>query len=259
MKVTYLFVLISICFFSCSESKLEKTIVANNFTGEENFNTTPKSKKDILTFKKVDSSNVNAITYNVKYKDTVISVKNDPKPVASIFLQPRFLNTQKTAAIVQVADSSGLVSPFYIISLHNGQPEVTKLDRPSNGAMDSKITKGLEELTLSIFLLNNDYVVTIINGRVYQLKRQNDAERIQGRFILYSPDKTTFVFATKTSLYQTNYKTGESVDLKASSDLLAPENMANFNNNFTWYKNAKGTSFLKVSDPDRVVELSEFK
>ncbi|MDN3586308.1 hypothetical protein QWY86_06490 [Pedobacter aquatilis] len=258
MKATYL-LLLSVILFSCSESKLEKTVKAKAFTGDENFNTTPNGKKDILTFSKVDSSNVQAITYNVKYRDTVIVIQNDPKPIVSIFKQPRFLNTQKTAAIVQVADSSGLVAPYYIISSRNGQIEVTKLDRPSSGANDSKITKGLEELSLSIFLLNNDYVVTIINGRVYPVKRQNDAERIQGRFILYSEDKTTLVFATKTTLYQTNYKTGESVDLKVNEKLLAPENMANFNNNFTWYKNANGTSFLKESDPDKIVDLSEFK
>jgi len=258
MKATYL-LLLAVFLFSCSESKLEKTIIAKAFTGEENFNTTPKGKKDILTFSKVDSSKASAITYNIKYKDTIISVQNDPKPVASIFLQPRFLNTQKTAAIVQVADSSGLVSPFYIISLRNGQTEVTKLERPSSGANDSKITRGLEEISLSVFLLNNDYVVTIINGRVYPVKRQNESERIQGRLILYSSDKTTLVFATKTSLYQTNYKTGESLNLKVSEKLLSPENMANFNNNFTWYKNANGTPFLKESDPDRIVELSEFK
>jgi hypothetical protein len=94
-----------------------------------------------------------------------------------------FINTQKTAVLVQVANETGKMAPFYIIYLKDGQTEVISLNKPSKGAEDKKYTNGLEELTRSNILVNNDFFITTINSRVYPVKRQNPDERIQGKFL----------------------------------------------------------------------------
>jgi len=260
MKITLFALFLSVAFFSCKQEKSEKTYTPRALTADDSFNETTKSKDDALKSLKIDSGIKEGDVFVLTFKDTAILIKDAPKPLANRFYQPRFMNTQKTAALVQVADSSGLVSPFYIVALRNGMPEVVKLDRPSNGANDRKITVGLQEISLSTLLINNDYVITTINGRVYPVKRQSESERIQGRFIVNSADKSTLVFATENSLYQVNYKTGETFNLPVSAETLNPRTLVNnIQQNYSWQKNTNGTLFLKENDDDKIVDISEFK
>ncbi|RNL54232.1 hypothetical protein [Pedobacter jejuensis] len=259
MKTTFLALILSVILFSCKQEKLEKTYTPRALVNGESFNETTKSKEDALKLVKVDSGKKDGDVYAITFKDTSIFIQDNPKPLVKQFKAPRFLNTQKTAAIVQVADGTGLVSPFYIVALKDGIPEVVKLDQESNGANDSKFTVGLQEISLSTFLINNDFVVTIINGRVYPVKREHDNERIQGKFLLNSADKSTLVFAMEKSLYQVNYLTGETFDLPVSAETLNPQTIIkNIQQDFSWQKNNKGTLFLKKYDNDRIIDISEF-
>ncbi|MFC3559806.1 hypothetical protein [Pedobacter jamesrossensis] len=260
MKKTLIALFLSAALFACKDQKIEKIIHPRDLKPNESFNEFPKVKGDAFAFVKVDSGKKLGDVYAIKFKDTVISVQNDPKPLADKFFVSRFLNTQKTALLAQVADSSDLVSPFYIISLKNGQIDAIKLERASIGKDDKKVTAGLQEISLSIVLVNNDFVVTLINGNVYPLKRQNDSERIQGRFLLNSADKNTLIFATANSLYQVNYKTGETYDLiVAPGKLNAATFTKDIMQNYRWEKTPKGTSFLKEYDSNKILELSDFK
>lgn len=260
MKTIVLALFLSVALLACKEQKNEKVIHPRNLKLGERFNEFPKVKGEGLAFVKVDSGRKMGDVYAVKFKDTIISIQDDPKPLANKFFLMRFLNTQKTAILAQVADSSNLVSPFYIISLKDGQTDAIKLERASNGRDDKKITVGLQEISLSTVLINNDFVVTLINGAVYPLKRQNDAERIQGRYLLNSGDRSTIVFATSNSLYQVNYKTGETFNLPVTPGKL---NAATFTKdimqNYRWQKTPKGASFLKEYDNNEIVNLSDFK
>jgi len=260
MKITFVAFFLSVALMACKQEKLEKTYEPRALKTGERFNEFPKVKGDALKIVRVDSGKKEGDLFVLKFKDTAIFVQDSPKPLANKFFQPRFLNSQKTAALVQVADGSGLVSPFYIISLKNESPEVIKLDRPSAGANDSKVTSGLQELSLSTVLVNNDFIITLINGQVYPVKRQNDAERIQGKFLFNSSDKKTLVFATSNSLYQVNYITGETINLPASASTLNPATVAsNVQQNYHFRQNSKGSLFLEKNDEDKIVDISEFK
>ncbi|WP_316832823.1 hypothetical protein [Pedobacter aquatilis] len=260
MKPALLALFLSVALFSCKQGKLEKAYTPRALATDESFNEFPKEKGNALKISKVDSSRKDGDLFVLKFRDTAILVQDGSKPLANKFYQPRFLNSQKTAALVQVLDSTGKGSPFYIVSLKNEQPEVISLARPSNGANDSKITVGPEELSLSTVLINNDYIITLINGKVYPVKRQNEAERIQGKFLFNSPDKKTLVFATPTSLYQVNYVTGEAENLAASAATLNPASVAsNVQQNYHFEKNVKGNYKLVKTDNNKIVDISEFK
>ncbi|MCZ4221894.1 hypothetical protein [Pedobacter rhodius] len=260
MKTIVFALFLSVTLFSCKQEKLENTYTPRVLNVGESFNEFPKEKGDALKIVKIDSGRKEGDLFVLKFRDTAILILDKPKPLANRFYQPRFLNTQKTAALVQVADGSGLVSPFYIVSLKNEKPEVIKLDRPSAGANDSKVTAGLQELSLSTVLINNDYIVTLINGKVYPVKRQNEAERIQGKFLFNSSDKKTLVFATANSLYQVNYITGETVNLSVPAATLNPETVAsNVQQNYHFKENSKGSLFLEKNDDNKIVDISEFK
>jgi len=260
MKTRLLIFILSIALLSCKQEKLEKTYIPRALNNGESFNEFPKDKNDALKILKIDSGSKAGDLFVLQFRDTAILIKDDPKPLANKFYKPRFMNSQKTAALVQMADSSGLVSPFFIVSVKNGKPEVIKLNRSSTGANDSKVTAGLQELSLSTVLVNNDYIVTLINGKIYPVKRQNDAERIQGTFLYSSGDRKTLVFATANSLYQTNYITGEAVNLPVPASILDPATVAkNVQQNYHFKQNAKGSLFLEKNDDDKIVDISEFK
>lgn len=260
MKTRFLLFILSFALLSCKQEKLEKTYMPRALANGESFNEFPKDKGNALKVFKVDSGGKEGDLFVLKFRDTAILIQDDPKPLATKFYQPRFMNSQKTAALVQVADSSGLVSPFFIISLKNEKPEVIKLDRASTGANDSKITAGLQELSLSTVLVNNDYIITLINGKIYPVKRQNDSERIQGKFLFSSGDRKTLIFATDNSLYQVNYITGETANLPAPASILDPATVAkNVQQNYHFKQNSKGSLFLEKNDDDKIVDISEFK
>ncbi|PWS26479.1 hypothetical protein DHW03_17015 [Pedobacter yonginense] len=260
MKITFLALFLSVSLLACKPRKNEKTYSPRALTTNESFNEFPDAKDNILTIVQHESSDVDL--FAIQYKDTIISIKKDPKPVASKFSEARYLNSQKTALLVQVADGSGLVSPFYIVYLKNGNLQVIDLDRASKGKNDSKITKGLEEISRTSFIVNNDFLITSVNGTVYPIKRQEPNERIQGKFFMYSSDRTTLVFLTENSLYQVNYKTGETLNLPVDASLLnQPETLvSNIQQGYSWIRNDRGTLFLlKNPDEDRIVDIKEFK
>lgn len=260
MKTTLLALFLSITLLACKPGSNEKTYTPRALMADESFNEFPKSKDEILTIVKTDSGKVDLSA--IQFKDTTVSIKKDPKPLANKFTDARYLNSQKTAVLVQVADGSGLVSPFYIILLKSGKLEVIDLDRPSNGKNDRTVTKGIEEMSRTSFIVNNDFLITSVNGKVYPIKRQVPDERIQGKFFMYSGDRTTLVFLTANSLYQVNYQTGETLVLPVDANLLnQPETLiGNIQQGYSWVKNNRGTSFLiKNPDEDRVVDIKEFK
>ncbi|MCX2431277.1 hypothetical protein [Pedobacter sp. GR22-10] len=261
MKTTAFAILLSISLFACKQSKLEQTYVPKAYTNED-FNEFPKVKNEILNIVTVEPSKPeDRETFTIQFKDTTIAIQDKPKPLANQFKQARFINTQKTAALVQVEDGSGLVSPFYVISLKDGKVGVTSLYKASAGKSDKKYTKGIEEMSLSNIIVNNDFTIALVNGKIYPIKRQNESERIQGDFLFNSSDKQTLVFLTGNALYQVNYRTGETATLKLPANVMQSGNVANeIRKGYSWATNAKGASFLKQNpDDDRIVDISEFK
>lgn len=263
MKNIFPLLLLTITLFACKQSKLEKILIPRALQNGESFDEFPKSNVQIFTISKVDSSE-NELTdnYQILFRDTVLKINKDPKPLAIKFLKPKFLNSQKTAVVAQVADKSGLVSPFYIFSFKNGKLEAIELNKSSNGKKDIKVTKGLEELSRSSMIIDNDYLITTINGKVYPIKRQNEAERIQGKIFMVSRDASTLIFLTDNSFYQYNYLTGESFNLPIKPNLVKDETnlYALVQRNYSWFKNDKGSLFLKDNpDDDRIVDIKEFK
>lgn len=235
-------------------------------TADEKFNESPEGSDS--TFKILIKKDLNTSEtkeeYNVKFKDTLVRIlinKADPASVTDRFAFVQFINTQKTSLLVQIADNSGLAAPFYLIALKDGKLDVVSLYRPSTGTQDTKYTNGLNQLGRAGYLINNDFFITNVNARVYLIKRQNAGERIQGDFILNSPDKATLVFLTPTSLYQVHYPSDQVFNEKLPSP--APQSAAMrsdwIRNNFSWEKNKKGITFLKFADSDRIVDIKEFQ
>lgn len=266
MKLKLCAILFSIVILGCQREKEinEKTYTARTLVASESFNETPKKKEDILSVFKSDSTNKpNGLQFSVKFKDTVLSIKADKNDVktANKFGLAEFINTQETAVLVQLAGNKA-IAPFYIISLKNGSPEVISLNKASNGKNDLKYTKGLEEQRRSSYVINNDFLVTVVNGKVYPIKRQKEEERIQGSYFLNSPDKSTLVFLTPSSLYQVNYLTNEVDNLPVPSKITSDSTQIfqRIQSNYNWHKNIRGTSFLKENaDDNRIVDIKEFK
>ncbi|WP_316806960.1 hypothetical protein [Pedobacter agri] len=261
MKNTIIAFFLSIFLFSCS-GKLEKTLTSKPFTDQDDFNEFPKFKDKILTIEDVYDKNPDSSGgFSVKLKDTTLYVQEGSKPVAHKFREARFVNSQKTAVLVQIEDGAGSLSPFYIITLKDGVPNAVTLNIASNGKGDKDFAKGLQEITRTTLVVNNDFVVATVRGKVYQINRKNPNELIQGNFILYSSDKTTLVFAVKDGLYQVNYLTGETLNLPVPASVLNSATMVNeIQQNYSWEKNSRGTSFLKENpDDDRIIDISEFK
>ncbi|WP_316803602.1 hypothetical protein [Pedobacter nototheniae] len=266
MKLKLCAILFSIVLLSCQQEKekTEKTYTSRALAATESFNETPKAKEDVLSIFKSDSTNKpGGLQFSIKFKDTVLSIKANAKEVktADKFSLAEFINTQETAILVQLAGNKAVAS-FYVISLKNGLPEVISLNRPSTGKDDLKYTKGLEEQRRSSYIINNDFVVTVVNGKVYPIKRQHEEERIQGSYFMNSPDKGTLVFLTPSSLYQVNYLTNEVFNLPVSSNLTSDPTQIfqKVQSNYSWHKNIKGTSFLKENaDDNRIIDIKEFK
>lgn len=261
MKTTLLALLVSVTFFACN-GKLEKTLNVKEFTNNEDFNQYPKLKDKVLIIEDVAAGSPDSAgSYTVKFKDTSLYVQDQKKPLATKFREARFINSQKTAVLVQIEDGAGIYSPFYVISLNEGQVTAVSLSKPSSGKGDKDFAKGLQEITRTTLVVNNDFVVATVRGKVYPIKRKNPAELIQGNFILYSADKGTLVFALENSLYQVNYITGETLNLPVPAGVLQSANMVNqIQQDYAWEKNARGTAFLKAKpDDNRIVDISEFK
>jgi len=262
MRNLLLAAFISVSLFACTKSKESKTLSPRPLGKGEFFDESTGSKTAILSILKTDSGKTaDADRFAIAFKDTVLSVENAQKIANSKFIKARYINSQKTAILAQVDDQMGTLSPLYIFNLKNGSVEAVNINRISNGKNDRKFTKGIEDLTVTYLLVNNDYVINVVNGKVYTLTRENDAERIQGKFFMYSSDKTTLLFVTDKAFYQTNYRTGESSVLAVPAKVLQATDLnSEIQSNYVWSKNAKGTEFLKKgADDDRIVDISEFK
>jgi len=268
MKIKLYALLLIACFYACKEAPKEQSYVPRSLAEQEDFNHYPKSPEDVFKVILASPSEQNGKdakeTFQVKYKDTLIRIQPDEKD--KTFLKDRFslaevVNTQKTCVLVQLEGSLKTEAPFFLITANNGKVEVVSLYRASNGANDETFTKGMIRVGKSGYLINNDVFVTTVNAKVYRIKRQNENERIQGKFFMQSKDKTTLVFLTDGAFYQVHYPTGSVYT--ATIPKKAPKDMAGLykwiQNNYTWKKNGKGIEFLQYVDDNVIVHISEFK
>lgn len=271
MKARFYAVLFIAGLFGCQQGQMEKVYHPRALTANDDFNTYPKQNDVPFTVLKPvvneeqKTGSVKPELFSVKFRDTIVSIQineADKNAVVDKFTLAQFVNTQKTCLLVQIADQSGLVAPFYLLTLKNDQIEVISLYRPSTGKQDREMTKGMIRVSSTGYLINNDFFVTNVNAKVYPIKRQNQKERIQGEFFLKSADKHTLVFLLSDSFYEVHYPTGETFTQPFTAGV--PTNKGRLyswvQSNFSWQKNGKGISFLKANmDNDRIIDISEFK
>ncbi|WP_316838163.1 hypothetical protein [Pedobacter nutrimenti] len=272
MKPTLYALLLAAVLFGCSKNETSKVYKPKVLTAMESFNEYGKGSDTLGISKMEDSSGQldkkdgDGIRkwYSVKFLDTLVQIQvnpDDPKSATDKFAFAEFINTAKTCALVQIADQSGLAAPVYIVTVKNNKVEVVSLYRPSNGPADVKFTKGITRVGNAGYIINNDFYVTRVYAKAYLLKRQNPDQRIQGDFVINSSDISTFVFLVGNSLYELHYPTGEvflqPVPAETASSLESTYDW--IQQNCKWVKNAKGISFLKAQDPDRIVDIKEFK
>jgi hypothetical protein len=257
-KVLYLFAL-SALVYGCGGKEISATYTPRVLTETEKFNESNDGPDTALKVVKYSGDEKDAKDLvSVKYRDTVVNIKlgGTDSSATSKFASANFINTQKTALLVQIADQSGK-APYFIIAQKEGKLDVVSLYRPSNGKMDLEFTKGAIPVGRNGFLVNNDFFVANVTAKVYLLKRQKPEERIQGEFIANSPDRTTLAFLTSqtSTLYQVNYVANQSLDLPISKEVTS-DVYRYVQKNFTWQANAGGIYFFK---PDKVVDISAFK
>jgi hypothetical protein len=272
MKTHLCAVLLSaVVLFGCQDGENEKVYQPRTLVAGEDFNAYAKNDETPFTVLKVLEEETAPNTgkapeeiFTVKFRDTTVNIQPDEADknnVLNKFSVAQFVNTQKTSLLVQIADSSGLIGPFYLLTLKNNQLEIINLYRPSTGKNDLEVTKGMVKVGSSGYLINNDYFITNVNAKVYPIKRQKPEERIQGEYFVNSPDKKTFVFMMADAFYEVHYPTNETFTLPFNR---APSNksalFAWVQSNFSWEKNNKGISFLKQNgDNNRIVDIKEFK
>ncbi|MCD0489832.1 hypothetical protein LPB86_16430 [Pedobacter sp. MC2016-14] len=253
--------ILSIAFTSCKQ-KQEQYYVPRPITANESFNE-PLAQEGALLITKVASAGNAAEPelFTVKYKNNAVNIQPDSSNAASIngkFAFAQFVNTQKTCILVQLADSSGLVAPFYLIALKDNKLEVISLYRQSTGERDLEFTRGKDRIANAGFLINNDFVVTNVNAKVYFIKRPVPDERIQGSFIASSPDKKTLVFLVGSKLYQLHYPSGDTFiqPLNASVAASTANVYAWVQKNYRWQRNKNGIAFLKsIENGDEIIDM----
>ena len=271
MKSTFALIFLSFVFLGCQSNKTEVTYVPQVISANTDFNFHPKETDTKLSLVKytppanAPTNEVKKETFGVKFGDTTVHIqldKRDPESAHKEFSFAKFINTQQTAMLVQIADRSGLVAPFFIIAAKDGQLQVHQLYRASNGKLDKDITRGVKAVGSSGYLVNNDYFVTNVNAKVYLIKRQNSNERIQGDFFIQSSNRQTLVFLVPSAFYQVHYPTGENFTqaLPASLPMVNAAIYKWVQATCSWVKNAQDISFLKSFPGDnRIRNLSEFK
>jgi hypothetical protein len=273
MKSKMCALLLSVVLLSCQKKEIVKIINPRVITSNEDYNAYQQPNTDSLTIlaaaqsdENKDASGSEEPLFRLKFGDTVLKIqtsKNDKGSSQDKFSFAQYINSQKTSVLVQVADGSGLVAPFYIVNLTgSGNPEAVSLYRPSSGIDDLKFTKGLSKVGRTGYLINNDFFVTNVNAKVYFIKRINPEERIRGLFFLLSSDKSTLVFLVSSSFYQVNYRSNEVFTQPlAASVPKEPAALINWvQTNFSWRKNKNGVSFLMENqNDDRIIDISEFK
>jgi hypothetical protein len=271
MKSIITLVAISFILFSCTSSNTDVTYKPQVVSANTDYNYHPKDTDPKLILVQVKESGNTApaeeeeASFGVKFGDTTVHIQldgGDPESSHQTFSFAKFINTQQTAMLVQVADQSGLVAPFFIIAVKDGQLQVNRLYRASKGKLDKEVTRGLKAVGNSGYLINNDFFVTNVNAKVYLIKRQNEAERIQGEFFLQSSDRQTLVFLVQSAFYQVHYPTAENFTqpLPASLPMVNAEIYKWVQANSNWVKNGQGISFLKAAaDDNRIRTIDEFR
>lgn len=257
---------LSVLLFSCQQNeKATVTYSPKTLTSSERFNAAQPSADSVFTIYKYNSVNEepeNKEAYGVKFRDTSISIQvniGDTAVALDKFSYVQPINTQQTTLLVQLADHPDLATAFYLVAFKDEKLNVISLNRPSTGKQDNKFTTGMNKIGRGGYLINNDFFITNVNAQVYLIKRQHPEERIQGEFILNSPDKSTLVFLQPSGLYQVNYESDEVFTQPLSKVAPAAVNRAEWiRDNFTWEKNKKGITFLKFSDSNRIVNIDDF-
>lgn len=264
--------LLSLLIGGCTQQKNEKIYRSRVLMANESFNDFRKANEDSLNiYQLIPSMDSSQLIGNakemmlVKFGDTVVKIQSgdaDKGTITDKFAAAKFINTQKTCMLVQSADSSGLTAPFFLIAQKEGKLDIISLYRPSNGAEDSRFTKGLSRVGRSGYLINNDFFITMVNAKAYFIKRINEDQRIPGLHFVNSPDRKTLVFLLNSSLYQVHYPTGKVITEPIPEE--APDNPEKIypwiQDNFSWQKNKAGISFLyRNGDANRIVNISEFK
>ncbi|WP_449438824.1 hypothetical protein [Pedobacter steynii] len=269
MKTIFYALLTTVVFSACQGNKENAaTYSPRVLTATEKFNYYPETRGDTLALITAEGDKKAAEdateVFSVKYKDTVIQIQTNPADKASAigkFSTAEYVNTQKTTLLVQIADNSGLEAPVYLISIADKKPEVISLYRASKGKNDKVYTKGIIKTGRDGYLVNNDFFVTNVNAKVFLIKRQNEDERIQGEFMLKSPDKQTLAFLCEKSFFQVHYPTGKVFDqaLKTIPTAKGNELFAWIQENYKWDRDKEGISHLIPSDNDKIVDLKSFK
>jgi len=266
MKTTILAALLSVVLFSCKNNENSKTYLPREITRNESFNIYSERTDTAIKVIPIETESQDGKAkelYSVKFRDTLVSIQTnsaDSSSKVDKFSSATFVNTQRTCLLVQVADDSGLMAPFYLIVNRDEQPEIVSLYKPSNGKEDVKYTNGLVKVGRDGFVVNNDFFITNVNAKVHVLKRQKDEERIQGEFFMKSPDKQTLVFLEQNNLYQVNYVTGQTFTQPLAADARKAADIFVFiQQNYMWDKEKNGVQFLKAINGDRIVDIREFK
>jgi hypothetical protein len=271
MKLPITALLASTVLFGCQPKATDKVLVPRTLTAAEDFNQFPKEKTNVLSiFQQTDNTikkradRVPSLPFHVKFADTLLSIQMnaaDPKSVVEKFSFAEFLNTQKSSMLVQPADSSGLVAPFYIITVNNNKIEAVNLYRAAGGANDSQYAKGVTPIGRSGYVINNDYFIASVSAKIYPIKRQKENERIHGTYFMNSPDRKTLVFLTANSLYQVYYPDGQvyTLTLPAAAPQEGSALMSWIQDKYSWQR-VSGVTFLKKNvDFDRIIDIDEFK
>ncbi|WP_432714579.1 hypothetical protein [Pedobacter sp.] len=268
MKLNFLVLgLMVMMFCACKDAPLEKVYVPRTLLAKEDFNHYAKNGEKPFNIVKITEGDASKLSekgevFSLKYRDTTVKIllnEADPKSAVDKFALAQFVNTQQTTLLVQVADGSGLVAPFFLVSLKDKKLDVVKLYRPSSGKHDKGYTIGMTRVGGTGWLINNDFFITTVNAKVYMLKRQNPEERIQGEFFIKSPDKQTFVFLMADGLYEVHYPSDENLTVPFSSSAPATKSRLFpwVQANFSWQKTKKGLVFLQENkDDNRIVDMT---
>ncbi|MEJ7558720.1 MAG: hypothetical protein WKF66_10465 [Pedobacter sp.] len=238
---------------SCTANvSVDKVYMPHLINPGETFNEYPSEKDSAITFNIHEEKEGKAVGanpkvwYDVKFGDTIVKIqpnKADPNYTNGKFIRGKFMNTQKTSLLVQIADGFDLRAKFYLIALRNHQLSVTELRRPTKKEGDLNFI-GLIQLGSEGYLINNDFLVSPVTSKVYFLKREQPDERIQGQYLLKSPDKATLVFMRPSSLYQVNYQNDESLTVPFNFDATEPGLYIYIQENYVWKSRKPGLSFL---------------
>jgi len=250
-KLLYLLTIALIVSCAADET-FEKVYIPHVINPGETFNEYPSEKDSAITFNihhektgKPLGANPN-IWYDVMFGDTLVKIQTDkanPNKTNGKFIRGKFMNTQKTSLLVQIADDFGLRAKFYLISLKNHDLSIAELRRQTTQEGDLNYI-GLIHLGSEGYLINNDFLINPVNSKVYFLKRENPEERIQGQYLLKSPDKGTLVFMRPYSLYQVNYQNDEAMTVPFGIDPGQPGLYMYIQENYVWKTKKPGLSFL---------------